>query len=410
MNTWNPVFNLVMKIKYDYKKKFGLDVYNLETWIEKLNKKEYIDFIAPLKIVSKNHLCLIRYGIDHWNCGMWEDQNSIYRECRSITIDLKYDEMILTPWSKFFNLNEVAENQIDKIIDEIERSKSFEITNKLDGSMQCARYYKNKIIMSGSQSLDPNNSWRLKEGYSMLTDNHIRMIKDYSDYTHIFEYISLKDCHVVKYTEEQQGLYLIGMRNVKTGHIFSYKEIKKIADSYNVKMTEIEQLTLENILQKTKEYTCDQKEGWVLNIDGHMIKLKCDDYSKLHVILDRIGSVNAIIKAIADNTLDDLLAKVPTVIQSDILSRAQYVFDYIDTIHKYSSYYYRLAPKEDKKEFMKWVQINIPKILQTYCISRYLDREINYIKSCLNSETPKYMIINEMESNLRKIRNLNLDI
>lgn len=135
-----------------------------------------------------------------------------------------------------------------------------------------------------------------------------------------------------------------------------------------------------------------------------------DDYTKLHVILDRIGSINAIIKAIADNTLDDLLAKVPAPIQSDILNRAQYVFDYIDTMHKYSSYYYRLAPKEDRKEFMKWVQINVPKIIQTYCISKYLNREVNYIKGCLTSETPKYMIINEMESNLRKIRSLKLDI
>ena len=87
----------------------------------------------------------------------------------------------------------------------------------IDGSMQCARWYNNNIFMNGSMVLDKNASFRLEEGISMLNDDYKRMIKENQNYTFIFEYISLKDAHVVLYNKSQEGLYLIGIRNCYTG-------------------------------------------------------------------------------------------------------------------------------------------------------------------------------------------------
>ena len=175
---WNPVYNLIMRIKEDYYNKFHDNEKDFKVWLEKLNNKKYNDIFKSLQTNQKDNYLLKRYGIAEMQEGMWEDENSIYRECRSLVIDLEKEEIVTCPFRKFFNLNEVKENNIDIIKKDIEKAKIFEITNKLDGSMQCARWYNNNIFMNGSMALDKNASFRLEEGISMLNDNYKRMIKE----------------------------------------------------------------------------------------------------------------------------------------------------------------------------------------------------------------------------------------
>ena len=77
---------------------------------------------------------------------MWNSQDSMLREARSLVVDLEHREMILTPFRKFFNLGEVEELSYDKIkkyIDECDKN-DFMVYEKLDGSMQSFRYIKEK--------------------------------------------------------------------------------------------------------------------------------------------------------------------------------------------------------------------------------------------------------------------------
>lgn len=280
---WNPVFNLVMQIKSDYSEKFSsIDTIKFEDWLSRLSNKEYNNIFCHLKVKQYNNFILIRYGMDEMHESMWTNPESVYRECRSVVIDVVNEQLVLTPFRKFFNLNEVEENKLEKILSEIESAKSIEITDKLDGSMQNARYYDGDIFLSGSMALDRNSSWRLEDGYSKLTESHKMMISENPDFTFIFEYISIKDAHVVNYLPEQEGMYLIGMRNVFTGKQLSYKELQGYASMYGVPMTKIEKRCFEEIIQDVKRLKSSEKEGWVLNIDGHIIKLKCDDYVELH--------------------------------------------------------------------------------------------------------------------------------
>ena len=107
----------------------------------------------------------------------WDRFDNFYRECRSIVINVVSDEIAILPFNKFFNINELDETNIDVVKERMLNAKSIEITDKLDGSMQCGRFY-NKIIMSGSKSLSVNDSWRLADGYKMLTtnENYVQML------------------------------------------------------------------------------------------------------------------------------------------------------------------------------------------------------------------------------------------
>lgn len=398
MFEWNNAFTYTMEIKRTYLNRFGeIKEYNLKKWIEELNIEEYNRFA---ECVSLNHRedkpwVLIKYSLLTVDRSMWEDKNSVYRECRSVVINLKDEELVLVPFRKFFNLDEVAENQLEVILKKIENAKSVEISNKLDGSMQQARYYQGEFVMSGSSALETKNSFRLEEGYEFLKENYRRMLKDYPDLTFIFEYISMRDQHVVKYTEADQGLTMIGARNVYTGAILSYKQLKAFKDIYGVSVVDLETGTLEEMLEKTKTYRSDEKEGWVINIDGHLVKLKVEDYVKVHKLLSQVSSPNVIIEAIGDGYYDDLFSKVPQAYRDRVEKIANQVFKYVKNKEHEILEWYCKAPKNDKKDFMVWVDNQVPKELVGYVKCKYIGREYNLLKSG-NEKSPKYIKARQM--------------
>jgi Txe/YoeB family toxin of Txe-Axe toxin-antitoxin module len=395
---WNPVLKLFKEIKNAIKST-GFDIeykqyslYNSESgtfknitcfefWVELSGKKEWLEFISPLQFNQKNNLLLIRYGKDDLDglVGMWEDKNSIYRECRSLVIDMDKEKIVLCPFRKFFNLNEVPENDERIIGDKINKSIIFEISNKLDGSMQSARYYDGEIIMAGSMAIDKENSWRLQDGYDLLTDKHIEMFKDLADFTFIFEYVGKQNPHVVNYKFDKD-LILIGMRNVKNGKEMDYDIVQIIGKRYGVKTVKIENLTFDELLYKTKNLKANEKEGWVLNIDGHKVKIKCDDYVSLHRILDRLASINVIIEAIVEDKYDDLISKVPDRYAKRINKIATLIYEYQNKVIDKVNKYFNKAPKNSRKDFMIWTDKNVEKEFNGYVKLKYLNKEWHPLK------------------------------
>ncbi|MFK7678708.1 RNA ligase [Bacillus sp. Wb] len=384
MSSWNPVLNLVLRIKRDYEKSFGTDTYHFETWLNKLNNTEYNEVFDCLQINQKDEFILIRYGLADVQEKMWEDKDSIYRECRSVVIDLKKEQLVLTPFRKFFNLDEVEENKLDVITEKFKSASIVEIANKLDGSMQNARWYNENVFMTGSMALDKNDSWRLEEGYSMLSENYVSMIRSNSELTFIFEYISQKDAHVVLYDKNDEGMHLIGIRNTETGEQLSYKNVIEIAESYDVAVVELEDKTLEKMLEEMKQVSSHEKEGWVINLDGHYVKVKCDDYVSIHRLLDKVSSVNVIIEAIANDSYDDLISKIPDKYKERVRNIAGLIFKYVRDTREQINKFYASAPKGTRKEFMVWVESNVPKEIKHCLRNEYLGIENNLLKKGKN--------------------------
>lgn len=412
--TWNPVLKLCLEIKQEYIEQFGsepslydADGYSscIERWIDELNEAEsyqtyttYRDIFANLQTTQYGNLVLIRYILYQpntndetigWSEDFWDRYNGLYRECRSVVVDLNAGCLVLAPFKKFFNIDEIEETKFNIIKDKIQQAKCVEFSNKLDGSMQCATWYQDHIIMCGSKSLDPEKSWRLQEGCRMIAanQNYQKMLQDNPNLTFVFEYIALKDAHVVQYTKEEEGLYLIGMRNKLTGEELSYREILAMAKTYGALTTALLDKTLDQVMSELDSKTSDEAEGFVINIDGYKVKLKYNDYVHIHKILSRLTSVNVVIQSVADNTLDDLIAKIPDVYRDFIKHIAGRIMEYeqneTDTIKQY----YNVIPKETKKDFMIYVNTNVPKEYRKYCVDLYYGREINVLKDQRGSNT-----------------------
>ena len=209
-------------------------------------------------------------------------------------------------------------------------------------------------------------------------ENYLKMLRENSDMTFIFEYISQKDAHVVKYDTE--GLFLIGVRNVETGIESSYKEVLDYAARYGIQSTEVFDKTLDQIMAELDDKKSSEAEGFVVNIDGFKVKIKYNDYVHMHKMLSAISSINLIIQSIADDGFDDMIAKVPAAYRDRVLSVARYVFEYKNKTEKAVKEAYEKAPKEDKKEFMIWVSENAAKEIQGFVRCMYLGKSFNVLK------------------------------
>lgn len=414
MNTWNSAFNECMKLKHNYIDNFGdLIHYDFKEMVEIMKEHkneyseiEYNEMFDVLQINQEEDLVLIRYGLHELGRGLWEDKNSPLREARSLVFDIRDEKIVLCPFRKFFNLNEVEETTIENIERKLElNNNNFEVSNKLDGSMQSFTYYKDSIIGSGSMALSEEKSFRLKEGYSMLSDNHKRLIKDLPHMTFIFEYISDKDKHVVSYDyEKDKGLHLIGMRDKRDGIECSYETIDTIASLYKIKCCKTYAFNnLWEVLNHIKKMTVDDGEGFVLNVDGLKIKIKCEDYVQLHRLSDKMSSPNVIIKAFADGTIDDLCANMTSAMLNKNADTLKLIENYMVNIKQEIWYYYEIIKKLDnrkisKKDIMRIINF-FPSYVKEYVRAEYLQTHYNVLKG------RGYKKLSEIENILNKIKN-----
>ena len=421
---WHPLYNYVMIVKREYMKgNADSEEYNFNDWLDYINFvysdedceikdkiiKSVLDVFKALDVTCYSHYALFKYkgyielGDLGYGSNFFEIYNGLYRECRSIVFDLKNDTIELASLSKFKNYNEDEDSwKADNIWKKYDNaSGNFYITNKMDGSYQQYRYdvREDEIIGSGSSALDRNESWRLSEGYSLLTDGHKRMFKDFPDWTFIFEYISPKNPVVVKYTKEQEGLYLLAARNVNDGSEMTFSELKGKASWYSIKITENYADSLSEVLSQTGKYTSDEKEGWVLDIIGvdgvhFRTKIKTESYLLMHRILAGKVSPNAVVQAIHDNILDDFLSTVPEAYRSIIDEYKENVYLYIRLMKQTVNFYYQKIEKnglESKKEKMIWIQNNVPKDFQGAVRNKVLGYENDYLKHI--NDTVKYQFV-----------------
>lgn len=425
MDSWNPVVRKFVEIKSEYKRRFGYITYYytegvtsetktcIERWVEELNGiepfnqySEYTDLLSCLELNQHNNFLLFRYARysnvydgETENSGedFWDRYDGFYRECRSTVIDVVNECIVLCPFSKFFNINELEETSLENVQNRINKAKVVEFSDKLDGSMQSATWYDGEIVMAGSQAINPANSWRLQDGYRMIRElpGYEMMLKENPNTTFIFEYISLRDAHVVKYTKEQEGLYLIGIRNNRIGIEFPYRSVIRAAAQYGIPTTRVFDKTLNQLMNELDDKSSDEAEGFVINIDGYKVKLKYNDYTHIHRALSKLSSINLIIRSIADDKYDDLLAKLPLAYHDNVKRIASVVVNYIKETEKKIREYYNRAPKNNKKEFMLYVSENVPQEYQSYCRELYFGNNVNVIKSG-SEKSPHYKKLKDM--------------
>lgn len=215
---------------------------------------------------------------------------------------------------KFFNINQVEETQLEKLIDK----EVLTVATKEDGSAITFVKVGNKTLAKTKFSFQSQQAVMANKIY-----NRDKNMKDFIDFCHsknltpLMEIVSPFNKIVLVYQKEE--LILLQIRNNETGDyldIYS-KEVQTILNDFNIKFAKKNKVdTLENIL---KDYeTRENIEGSVISLRDRntqeviMVKAKTNWYFKLHKIITNLSNrYNLIIKSILDETIDDVLSQIP---------------------------------------------------------------------------------------------------
>jgi len=223
------------------------------------------------------------------------------RECRGLTF-YKDGTIAKRPFHKFFNVNERDET----LLENIDLSEPHTILHKLDGSM-ITPFLKDGEVqyhtkMGATDVAEPVNEFVAGQVGMHYNDFARDMIAEGK--TPIFEWCSRKNRIVIDY--EYDGLLLLAIRDNVTGAYTMYDDLESLADQYNIPMVAEYEATFDaSFLDHVRGLI--GLEGFVVRFDnGHMIKIKAEDYLKLHHAKDAISQEKNVWKLILDAEVVDL--------------------------------------------------------------------------------------------------------
>lgn len=330
---WNIVLVWIIELKKRYKEKYGIDSYDIKELVEKVGDGSDKDRYSCLMVGSYKDYRIIHYS--KFNTipskqlkNFWTKYSGFFLECRSLVINIKTDEIILAPYPKFFNIDEVPGWRKEEVEEKIRKAKVVYFTDKMDGSMQSYRILPdlNELICSGSLGMDPELSERVRVGRKIFCSDpaYYDMCSSHPWYTFIFELIYPEiDPHVVQYPKEKWGLWLTGIRDVRDGRLLDYRETVNIAEIHGVKHIEVYRLTLEQAYSVLDKWPGSEKEGFVIGADDFRAKLKFNDFLGLQRIVHGLFSNNIIAESVIQGTFDDLLSRLP----EPLVDRAEQIRD-----------------------------------------------------------------------------------
>lgn len=215
------------------------------------------------------------------------------RECRGIVFN-SLGRLISRPFHKFFNLGEKPETQPDQI----DFSRPHQVMIKADGSLIRPALIKGELVPMTRKGITDVAIQAFNE--SMIDSESqwdmVSWIK--SGYTPLYEFVSPNNKIVVNYPIPR--LIFLGARENRTG---------KYYNGYGVH-PDI-QTTLKfnhaSALQDHVKNVKEEIEGYVVRFNnGHMIKIKTEEYLRLHKVIDVFDSEKDILKIVLNGQADDL--------------------------------------------------------------------------------------------------------
>ena len=247
---------------------------------------------------------------------------AIRRECRGLIFDSASGKLISRGYHKFFNVNEREETALNSI----DLSKPHMILDKLDGSMirpiSTPDGGYRLATKSGITdiSMDAETFISDKPQYDYLIRWYLRL-----KYTPIFEFVyqqASSKRNVVLY--EKTNLILTAIRRLYSGTYadFSYEYNPTLfATVPTVLGIEFSKNSLQDISEEVRSWLGADAEGVVVRFsDGHMCKVKAEDYVLKHRAIHNVKSEKNVLALILNDSVDDVLPLLHDVDKERLLT------------------------------------------------------------------------------------------
>jgi RNA ligase len=218
--------------------------------------------------------------------------------CRGLVVNSKGD-IVARPFGKFFNWEEVS--------DKVPANESYEIYEKVDGSLGIFFWYMNEDGMHPVfASRGSFTSDQAIKGWEMLQKLPYRDLHPF--HTHMFEIIYPENRIVLDYGSKEK-LVLLGIINNSSAREVDRKYIEyNLQDSFEL----VKVYHLTDGWEALKSLNEPNKEGFVIKFEnGFRMKIKFEDYVRLHRIITQISNIDIWERLMKGEPLDELLDKVP---------------------------------------------------------------------------------------------------
>jgi RNA ligase len=197
--------------------------------------------------------------------------NEVTLACRGLILDEHYN-CVARPFPKFFNMEEVE--------DIIPWHETYEIVEKMDGSLGILYWIENKPYIATRGSF---NSEQALKATTLLYEKYAASFPYLNKTkTYLFEIIYPENRIVVNYGEREELVLLAIIDSVsgaETG----------LAD---IGFPLPRRLSNQSVME-LKQHQKENEEGYVLKFhSGYRIKMKFDEYVRLHKILTQISSLS----------------------------------------------------------------------------------------------------------------------
>jgi T4 RnlA family RNA ligase len=286
--------------------------------------------------------------------GLWDE---VTLTCRALVTD--HDgNIVARSFKKFFNLEEGKHTP----------TKDFKVFKKEDGSLILVFQYNGEWVFASKGSFTSDQAIAAENLFYKL--NYHKYL-DNEECTHLFELCADWNRIVVKYDKER--LILLGMINNKTAEDLDVQALgswffEKHAGFIDV----VKQYDGIEDYSQLKNMVGENEEGFVvLFSNGDRVKVKGEEYVRLHRIITNISSYDIWEHLKSSKEIDDLLINVPDEFDTwvrnkirDIRYSYYRVYEYCGKIHDYFRYgkYNDIEVKPSKKDFALHIQKNVDKL------------------------------------------------
>ena len=255
------------------------------------------DYIQKGLVVKNDHPTLPISIYNYSRTCQYENKwDNITKSCRGLILD-KDGNVIAKSFDKFFNLEEHSAEEIP--------NEDYEVYEKLDGSLGILFWYQGKWILASKGSFVSEQALKGKQ----ILNSKYTVEPIPKGYTTLLEIIYPENRIVCNYGDDEV-LVVLSMISNATGKELDYDSLLKINEETGLPV--VKKYDGIQDYKIIKSLISKDREGYVVRFrNGFRVKIKGEEYVRLHRILTGFSNVD-IWEYLKDNkNLDELLDRVP---------------------------------------------------------------------------------------------------
>lgn len=242
-------------------------------------------------------------------------------ELRGLTITKESaHEHVFLSMPKFFNINEIPENSIEKLTNKTIKK----VQDKADGSLIQFVQIEGNILAKTKASFDNEQAKLAQAILEESQDLRFFLLDCWSnDFFPLFELVGPSNRHVLEYPEDK--LVLISVRNEEGLFI----DVNKFNYKYTVEAKDLKEYTLEHMMHCQANEL--DTEGFIVKFtDETIVKIKTLDFLSKHRLYNEADSAKVVLYKILNEELDDILSVVHESKKEMLLHRETLLVNYVN--------------------------------------------------------------------------------